>query len=136
MSFGSFEKNGAPMSEINTTPLIDVMLVLLIIFIVTAPILTNSVNVNLPNTKSAAKPLKPNVINLSLDKNNQLFFEGRQISEAELVTILKQISAKGEQTELHLQADKDTRYERITQIMTEAQKAGITKLGFVSKAGK
>jgi biopolymer transport protein ExbD len=135
MSFGGFEKqNNAPMSEINTTPLVDVMLVLLIIFIITAPILTNAVNVDLPSSKTVASTIKPNVINVSLDKNEQIFLNGKKVEIAELTTFLKQEASKKKETELYLQADKDIRYEKIIEVMTEAKKAGITKLGFVSKA--
>ena len=135
MSFGGFEKNNnsSPMSEINTTPLVDVMLVLLIIFMVTAPLITNTININLPNSKSAASQEKPNVINLSLDDQGKLFWNGKQINEQELPQLLQNEVAKKRDTELHLQADRNTRYQKITDIMTEANKAGISKLGFVSK---
>lgn len=138
MAFGSFDQNNsnAPMSEINTTPLVDVMLVLLIIFMVTAPLITNTVNVNLPNSKSVASPEKPNVINLSINDQGKLFWNGKQINEQDLPQLLQSEVAKKKDTELRLQADRDTRYQKITDIMTEANKAGISKLGFVSKVGK
>ena len=137
MSFGSFEKqNNAPMSEINTTPLVDVMLVLLIIFIVTAPLITNNVSVNLPKTKSVASPQKPSIVKIGLDEKGQMFWNGTAISKTDLVTLFTDTAKDKPDTELHLEADKDSRYQEITEIMVEAQKAGITKLGFVSRAEK
>ena len=138
MSFGGFYKNNnaAPMSEINTTPLVDVMLVLLIIFMVTAPLITNTVNVNLPNSATAATPEKPNVINISIDAFGKIFWNGKEIQQENLPQLLQNEVAKKKDTELRLQADRDTKYQKITDIMTEANKAGISKLGFVSKVGK
>ncbi len=137
MSFGGFEKNNnTAMSEINTTPLVDVMLVLLIIFIVTAPLITNTVNVNLPSAKTAPTEQKPNVVNISIDEKGRLFWNNKQIDEADLPALLAKAKESKNETELHLQADRDTRYQKITEVMSEAQKAGINKLGFVSKVEK
>jgi len=135
MSFGGFDKNNnaAPMSEINTTPLVDVMLVLLIIFMVTAPLITNTTNINLPNSKTTASLEKPNVINISLDEMGRIFWNGKEISQENLPQLLQNAMAIKKDTELRLQADRETRYQKITDIMTEANKAGITKLGFVTK---
>ncbi len=138
MAFGGFsdQNSQAPMSEINTTPLVDVMLVLLIIFMITAPLITNSVNVNLPGTKTAATPDKPDVINISINDKGKLFWNETSIQDSELATKLSSATATKDksQVELHLRADKNTTYEKITQVMTEVQKAGITKLGFISHA--
>lgn len=138
MSIGSFDKNddNEAMSEINTTPLVDVMLVLLIIFIVTAPLITNTVNVNLPSTKSAATVEKPSVINISLNEKGQLFLNNKSINQNDLPRLLEEAKKNKSEIEIHLQADRATRYEKITEIMTQAQKAGISKLGFVSKIEK
>lgn len=134
MAFGGFEKqNTTPMAEINTTPFVDVMLVLLIIFIVTAPLVTNVVNVNLPQTKSQASPQKPNIIKVAIDANGQLFWNGKKTTLNDLPALFKN-SSKNNDTELHLEADQNSRYQEIADIMVEAKKAGITKLGFVSKA--
>ncbi len=134
MSFGGFSsKNNAPMSEINTTPLVDVLLVLLIIFIISAPIITNSVNINLPSSKSSATPEKPNVVNVAIDEKERLFFNGKEISEDELSNLLASAVKSNSNTELRLQADRDTRYEKITNVMTKADKAGINKMGFTTK---
>ena len=134
MSFGEFNKpSNSLMSEINTTPLVDVMLVLLIIFIITAPLITNNVNVNLPSSKSSASPQVPNVINIALDDKGQLFWNGKKITDQDLPRLLAKTPKNKTETQLLLQADRNTRYEKITQIMTEANKAGINKLGFSTK---
>ena len=134
MSFGGFDQQPhAPMSEINTTPLVDVMLVLLVIFIVTAPLLTHNIQINLPKAGNAATPEKPDVITLSLNQEGKLFWEDAAISDNELPGRLTQAAQKKPQPELRLRADRDTRYQRITEIIVAAQKAGISKLGFVSQ---
>jgi biopolymer transport protein ExbD len=138
MSFGGFssKKNEAPMSEINTTPLVDVMLVLLIIFIITAPIITSNVKIDLPSSKSSASLKTPNVINVSLDENGQLFWNEKAILSQDLPELLKDAAKNKPDTELRLQADRNTKYEKITDIMVEAKEAGITKLGFTTLSGK
>ncbi len=139
MSFGNFSSNNrnAPMSEINTTPFVDVMLVLLIIFIVTAPLLTNTVSINLPNSKSVATPDAPDVVNLSINEKGKMFWNDLEINRKELPKFLAQamVDSKGK-AELHIRADRETKYFKITEIMSEAQKAGISKLGFVSKVAE
>jgi biopolymer transport protein ExbD len=109
MAFGSFDQQGGnqPMSEINVTPLVDVMLVLVIIFIITAPLLTHGIKIDLPKASSTANPEKPETVTLSLD-------------------------AKQPQPELHLRADQNTRYQKLAEIMSAARNAGLTKLGFVT----
>jgi biopolymer transport protein ExbD len=136
MSFGGFSKqNNAPMSEMNTTPLVDVMLVLLIIFIITAPLITNSVNINLPSSKSSATPEKPNVVNVGIDEKERLFWNGKEISEDQLALMLEDAVKNNSNTEMRLQADRNTRYEKITDVMTKADKAGISKMGFATRVG-
>jgi len=133
MNFGGFDPQGhTPMSEINTTPLVDVMLVLLIIFIVTAPLLTHSIRVDLPTAGSAITPEKPDTITLSLNHEGRLFWNNEPIQESDLSQRLTEVSARKPQPELHLRADRDTRYQRITEIMNAAKNAGVEKLGFVS----
>jgi biopolymer transport protein ExbD len=138
MSFGVFnrENNNMPMSEINTTPLVDVMLVLLIIFIITAPLITNSINVNLPSSKASSTIEKPDIVKLGLDINGKLFWNGREINKADLAELLNSAVDKNPETEIHLQADRNIRYQKITDLMTEIKKAGIVKLGFISATEK
>ena len=135
MSFGGFEQDGIPrpMSEINTTPMVDVMLVLLIIFIVTAPLLTHSIRVDLPVAGSTSQPEKPDIITLSLNREGALFWNNQPIADSELATRLTEAAERKQQPELHLRADRETRYQKIAEIMSAAQKAGIQKLGFVSQ---
>jgi len=135
MSFGALNQDSphAPMSEINTTPLVDVMLVLLIIFIVTAPLLTHSIQVDLPKAGSSATPEKPDIVTLSLNRDGQLFWNDKPLDEAGLTRQLADAGARKPQPELHLRADRDTRYQKIAEIMSAAQKSGIQKLGFVSQ---
>lgn len=134
MSFGGFDQQPhQPMSEINTTPLVDVMLVLLIIFIVTAPLMTHSVTINLPTAGSTTTQEKPDIVTLSLNGEGKLFWNNTPISDSDLSARLSEAGNRKQQPELRLRADRDTRYQRITEIMTAAQKAGIQKLGFVSQ---
>ncbi len=137
MSFGGFSKqsNNAPMSEINTTPLVDVMLVLLIIFIITAPLITNNVNINLPSSKTSASSQKPNIINIGVDDQEKLFWNGKEITAAELPQFLEDAVNKNPQIEMRLQADRNTKYQEITEIMVAAKKAGINKIGFSTRVG-
>ncbi|QID19711.1 biopolymer transporter ExbD [Nitrogeniibacter mangrovi] len=134
MAFGGFgnEDQHAPMSEINTTPLVDVMLVLLIIFMITAPLLTHSVKIDLPSASNQPTEAKPDAITVSLDETGQLFWDDQPISEDELVQRLDTAATRTPQPEMHLRADRNTRYEAIARLMAEARQAGIEKLGFIT----
>jgi len=138
MSFGGFNQQGnhVPMSEINVTPMVDVMLVLLIIFIITAPLLTHTVQVDLPVAGGTVNPEKPDIITLSLNREGKLFWNDAAVDEGTLTERLTQASSRKPQPELHLRADRETRYQKIAEIMANAQKAGIQKLGFVSMPDK
>ncbi|WP_227815840.1 ExbD/TolR family protein [Nitrogeniibacter aestuarii] len=134
MAFGGFGEGGnnAPMSEINTTPLVDVMLVLLIIFMITAPLLTHSVKIDLPTATNEPTQVDPETITVSLNESGQLFWNDDPIEEAVLEQRLAAEADKTPQPELHLRADKATRYEAIARLMAAARQAGIEKLGFVT----
>lgn len=123
----------APMSEINTTPLVDVMLVLLVIFIITAPLLTHAVKIDLPQASSQPLPEKPEVISVSIDGSGKMYWNDVAIVEGELVVKLQRIAKQDPQPELHIRADKETRYQILAEVMADAQNAGVTKLGFVSE---
>lgn len=123
----------APMSEINTTPLVDVMLVLLVIFIITAPLLTHAVKIDLPQASSQPLPEKPEVISVSIDGSGKMYWNDVAMLQGELVVKLQQIAKQDPQPELHIRADKETRYQILAEVMAEAQNAGVTKLGFVSE---
>ena len=122
-----------PMSEINTTPLVDVMLVLLVIFIITAPLLTHAVKINLPQATSQPIEDKPEVISIAIDDLGQLYWNDVLLVEGELKQKLTQVAEQEPQPELHIRADKGTRYQVLAEVMADAQNAGVTKLGFVSE---
>jgi biopolymer transport protein ExbD len=131
--FGGDKPHTQPMAEINTTPMVDVMLVLLVIFIITTPLLTHTVKINLPQTNSQAQPEKPQVVSLAMDAAGKLYWNDKVINQAELTEKLKEIAKQEPQPELHLRADKDTRYQILAEVMTDAQSVGLTKMGFISE---
>lgn len=136
MAFGGFNQqgSGAPMAEINMIPLIDVMLVLLVIFMVTAPLLSHAVKVDLPTASSA--PVKPaEKVDLSINGEGQLFWNAQPLSKAEIFARLNEQGLKAPDSELHLHADKNTRYELLAEVMAEAASAGLSKIGFVTQPG-
>jgi len=124
------------MSEINTTPLVDVMLVLLVIFIITAPLLTHAVKIDLPQASSQPLPEKPEVISVSIDGSGKMYWNDQVIVQGELKTRLQEIAVKKPQPELNIRADKETRYQVLAEVMADAQNVGISKLGFVSEPAK
>jgi len=125
--------HSAPMAEINTTPLVDVMLVLLVIFIITAPLLTHAVKIDLPQASSQPNPEKPEIVSVSIDGSGKVYWNDTLLVAGELDERLK-VAAKAEpQPEIHLRADKETRYQVLAEIMADAQNAGIKKMGFVSE---
>jgi biopolymer transport protein ExbD len=135
MAFGTLSSGAArPMGDINMTPLVDVMLVLLVIFIVTAPLITQGVKVELPRTAPvAAPPPETEAIRLALDGEGQLFWNETPVASiAEAEAKLAAEAAAHPDTEVRLSADRDTRYETIAQLMAAARRAGVEKLGFVS----
>ena len=134
MAFGGFNDNShqAPMAEINVTPMVDVMLVLLVIFIITAPLFTHAVKLELPTASSAPAPEKPESITLSINAEGKLFWNNAAVSLDELGARFATAAQKKPQPELQLRADKSTRYEVIAQVMSAAQTNGMTKIGFVT----
>ncbi|AXQ29237.1 biopolymer transporter ExbD [Solimonas sp. K1W22B-7] len=134
MAFGGFENKGhsSPMAEINMVPLIDVMLVLLVIFIITAPLLSHAVKIDLPRTTADSTPPEPNKIEFSIDRDSNLFWNGEPVDKATAVARMQEAGLKQPQPELHLRADRDTRYQIIAEVMADAAKSGLAKIGFVS----
>ena len=134
MAFGGFNDNPhqSPMADINVTPMVDVMLVLLVIFIITAPLFTHAVKLELPTAASAPAPDKPESITLSINAEGKLFWNNAAVSFDELGTRFATAAQKKPQPELQLRADKSTRYEVIAQVMSAAQTNGMTKIGFVT----
>ena len=135
MAMGSFNSVGAqaPMAEINTTPLVDVMLVLLIIFIITAPLLTHSVNIDLPRASSAPAEHKPTTLQVSIDADGNVVLGGQVVPSSELESRLRDAVARDPQVEMHLMADRATRYEAVAETMSAARRAGLGKIGFVTQ---
>jgi len=123
-----------PMAEINTTPLVDVMLVLLVIFIITAPLFHQAVSIDLPRVDSSKLQDKPRVLQLALDGEGSIYLDGQVVARPDLDRRLQDAIQPGlPAPELHLRADRDTRYERVTDVMAAAQKAGIAKIAFVTE---
>jgi biopolymer transport protein ExbD len=136
MAFGGFNKaaaNSSPMAEINMVPLIDVMLVLLVIFIVTAPMLTHAVKIDLPQASSQPNQTKPDKIELSINGAGELFWNGESLPRGDLDARLAIASKQTPQPELHLRADKTTQYQTIAEVMSAAAREGVTKIGFVTE---
>jgi biopolymer transport protein ExbD len=139
MAFGSFSdgNNAQPMGEINTTPLVDVMLVLLVIFIITAPLFHQAVAIDLPKVDSSKLKDKPRVLQLALDGEGQVYLDGQPVARSELDRRFQDAAAPGRPAlELHLRADRATRYDRVTEVMAAAQKAGIARIAFVTEPAR
>ena len=134
MAFGSFgnDQPQKPMSDINVTPMVDVMLVLLVIFIITAPLFTHAIKLDLPQAQSAPAPEKPDTISLSVNGQGKIFWNNEEISAQDLNVKLATAAQKQPMPELQLRADKETRYETIAQVMSAAQSNGLNKIGFVT----
>ena len=134
MAVGSFNQRRpqGPMSDMNMVPMIDVMLVLLVIFIITAPLLTNAVKVDLPKASSSANITKADHIELGIRKDGSLFWNGEAVTRASLHARFAAESKKSPQPELHIRADRQAYYELVAQAMSDASKAGIVRIGFVT----
>jgi biopolymer transport protein ExbD len=122
--------------EINTTPLVDVMLVLLIIFIITIPVINHSVKIDLPRATSQPDDLKPENINLDIDAQGQIFWNSEAIDANQLSLRIATAAQKTPQPELHLRAERTTQYEKVAQVMAAAQSGGLSKIGFVTEPEK
>jgi biopolymer transport protein ExbD len=135
MSFGSFDSAGMtqPMAEINTTPLVDVMLVLLVIFIITAPLFHQAVPVDLPKVDATRIDDKPRVVSVAVDGDGSVYVDGERLDINGLDARFQALLAAGGEPELHLRADRGTRYERVTEVLAAAQKAGLVKIAFVTE---
>ncbi len=135
MAFGGGLEEEADISEINMTPLVDVMLVLLIIFIITVPVLTHSVKIDLPRVDNTPNEVKPETINLSVSAEGNIFWNEGQVTFEELEARLNVESGKQPQPEVHIRGDKAVPYEHVIKTMAAVQRSGILKLGFVTEPG-
>jgi biopolymer transport protein ExbD len=133
MAFGTQDETDEVMNEINMTPLVDVMLVLLIIFMITVPVMKHSVNVDLPSASSQPQDAKPETVRLSVDAQGQYWWNESQVGDQALPPMLQAAAAKRPQPELHIRGDKNVRYERVAQAMAAAQQAGLHKIGFITE---
>jgi biopolymer transport protein ExbD len=136
MAFASFDskRGGVPMAEINMVPLIDVMLVLLVIFIITAPLLTQAVKLELPKATSQVNDLKPEKIEFAIDAAGLLYWNGEAVTRAEAQRRFGVEGRKPAPPEVHLRADQGVAYRHVSQALADASKAGLTKIGFISEA--
>ena len=132
MAFSSDNSSG-PMADINVTPLVDVMLVLLIIFIITVPVMKHAVNVELPRAANEKEQLKPETVLLTVQADGSYVLGEEKIADEQLTLRLQAEAAKTPQPDLHLRGDRDVRYERVAQAMAAAQQAGIARIGFITE---
>jgi biopolymer transport protein ExbD len=137
MAFGGgLEDDSEVMSEINMTPLVDVMLVLLIIFIITVPVITHSVKVDLPRADNTPNEIKPATINLAITNDGSIHWNQDVITFEELELRLSAEAPKEPQPEIHIRGDKNVQYEHVVKAMAAVQRSGLLKIGFVTDPGQ
>ncbi len=136
MAFGRLQRSpvSQPMSDINMTPLIDVMLVLLVIFIVTAPLMTSSLKLDLPQTSGARPSDAPSFVSLAIDAEGRLFVGDQPVDKADLVGRVREAARGNPATEVQLWADSRVPYGRVAELIGAVQDAGLTRIGFVTEA--
>jgi biopolymer transport protein ExbD len=130
--FAGDEDDGL-MNEINMTPLVDVMLVLLIVFMVTIPVIRHAVKIDLPHASSQKEDTKPTQVTVSIDADGNVLWEDKKISDDELRAKIAAAAQQTPQPELHLNADRKVAYEKVADVMSAAQAGGLTKIGFVTQ---
>jgi len=135
MAFGRLERTPGPqpMSDINMTPLVDVMLVLVVIFILTAPLLASSIRLDLPRSEGATPGAAPQFVTLVVDASGQAYLDNQPLAQAALVERLQRIGAERPDTEVQLRADASVPYGRVVEVMGAAQLAGLQRIGFVAE---
>lgn len=136
MAFGRLERSTgpAPMSDINMTPLIDVMLVLLVIFIITAPLMSSSLKLDLPKTDAATPSSAPAFVALAIDVQGQLFFGDEALTRDQLLARVGSAAKANPQLEVQLRADQKVPYGQVADLIALVQQAGLTRIGFVTEA--
>ena len=125
-------RDAAAHADMNVVPLVDVMLVLLVIFIVTAPLLTHAVKIELPRASSQVNVQKPEHVEFGIRENGDLFWNGEKLAFAELTARFTAAAAQVPQPELHIRADRLTPYENVAKVMSAASKAGLVRIGFLT----
>ena len=133
MAFGIQDEPDEVMNEINMTPFVDVMLVLLIIFIITVPVMKHAVNVDLPRASNVREDVKPATVRLSVQADGTYYWNESKVADEALPALLQAEAARNPQPDLHIRGDKAVRYERVAQAMAAAQQAGIKKIGFITE---
>ncbi|CAG2153074.1 Biopolymer transport protein ExbD [Cupriavidus campinensis] len=134
MAFGTLDgDDDEVMSEINMTPLVDVMLVLLIIFIITIPVINHAVKIDLPRATNQPNDTKPQNINVSIDAQGKVFWNQQEVDPTALDQRIAEAAQQQPQPELHLRADREVRYERVAEVMAAAQHGGLGKIGFITE---
>ena len=135
MAFGRLERSSAPppMSDINMTPLIDVMLVLLVIFIITAPLMASSLKLDLPKAEAATASDVPDFIAVAIDPQGRLYIAEQLVSPEGFAERLAEVARKNPQAEVQLRADKTVPYGRVAELIGAVQKAGLSRIGFVAE---
>jgi biopolymer transport protein ExbD len=134
MAFGDIEVHGddAVLSEINMIPLIDVMLVLLIVFIITVPVINHAVRLDLPRASAQRAPDRPQAVRVSVDGQGAYHWNDTAVSDESLAARLAQVAVLDSQPELHIRGDRSVRYERVALLMAQAKVAGMRKIAFVT----
>ena len=133
MAFGTQDDPDEVMNEINMTPLVDVMLVLLIIFIITIPVINHAVKIDLPRASNKPDDAKPQSVNVEINAEGQVFWNNQPVDEATLQADIAQAAQQQPQPEMHLRADRNVRYERVAQVMASIQRGGLSRIGFVTE---
>jgi biopolymer transport protein ExbD/biopolymer transport protein TolR len=136
MAFGRLERTAGPtpMSDINMTPLIDVMLVLLVIFMITAPLMTSSLKLDLPKTDAAQPTDTPQFVSVAIDPQGKLYFGEEALDAPAFAARIADAARKNPQTEVQLRADKNVPYGRVAELIGMVQKAGLSRIGFVTES--
>lgn len=133
MAFELGDNDNGGMNEMNLIPLIDIMLVLMIIFLVTATVLNPTVPLDLPKTSANVNDMPPQVLQISIDAQGDIYWDQEKIPLSELEKRFKQAAAKGEDPQVHLRADKEGKYDMVAQVLAAASSTGLTKIAFVSE---
>ncbi|MBI5275019.1 MAG: biopolymer transporter ExbD [Burkholderiales bacterium] len=138
MAFGRLERTQGPqpMSDINVTPLVDVMLVLVVIFIITAPLLASSIRLDLPATDAASLTEAPRFVTIAMNKAGEVYLNDKPVSSTQLADGLRQSARANPDTEIQLRADQSVPYGRVVEVMGVAHKAGLSRIGFVAEPPK
>ena len=133
MAFGTQDNSDEVMNEINMTPLVDIMLVLLVIFIITIPVMQHAVHVELPRASNQVNNAKPETIRVEVDASGAYFWNDAPIQESDLAAKLTAAAGAEPQAEFHIRGDRAVRYERVARVMAAAQRAGVKKIGFITE---